>query len=274
MSTVAQRVRLVLRHTSGALRGRDLALWAAGLTFFACLAVVPVLLLALRGAAELFGGALVTDGARSLAAALPGEQRAGAGVLAVTAAALGASWPVLAAALIPATLYGEGLRRALNQPAGQAASGLTGWKGRAGFLPVLIAAPLLLAAPLASAPFIGSLYSAGGWSAALGLVVSFHLDWVLVSVAVALVFTITAPSMVPPRVAVVAAFAVGAVLTGFLHGFLLFLAIPVDWSIPFAGLVPVGVATALALWLYLLHIVLLLGYRVMLSAHRVEHAEP
>ncbi|UVS78475.1 YihY/virulence factor BrkB family protein [Actinokineospora sp. UTMC 2448] len=263
-------VRSVLRHTAATLRGRDIALWAAGLTFFACLAIVPLLLLGLRGAAALLGHAVVVDGAAALAAALPDEQRAGSAVAAITDAALRAPWPVLAVALIPATFYGEGLRRALDQPAGQAATGTTGWRGRLGFLPVLAAAPVLLAAPLALAPAIGSLYSAGGWSLALGVVASFHLDWVLISVALSLVFTVTAPNALPGRTAVAGAFATGAFLTGFLHGFLLFLAIPVDWSVPFAGLAPVGVAAAVALWLYLLHVVLILGYRTTLSAHQAQ----
>ena len=59
-----------------------------------------------------------------------------------------------------------------------------------------------------------------------------------------------------------AGFGTGAVLSGFLQGFLLFLAIPIEWSLPFGGLPIFGAVTALALWLYLLHLSVLLGYRV------------
>ncbi|MBP2334957.1 membrane protein [Saccharothrix coeruleofusca] len=267
-------VRAVLRHALAALRGRDLALWAAGITFFAALAVVPVLLLALRGAAVLFGPDLVTDGVRLLSGALPDAQAPGPALRALTDAALGASWPVLLSTLLPASLYGEGLRRGLLQIAGEPSGAKTGWLGRIGFLPVLLAAPLLVAAPLALAPSVAPDYRAGGWSAVWGVVVSFHVDWVALSVATCLVFLATGPSLLPRALAVVGGFCAGAVLTGFLHGFLLFLAIPVDWAFPFAGLEVVGAVAALGLWLYLLHIVLLLAYRVLLSAHEVRRSPP
>jgi membrane protein len=261
--------RAVLRHALTALRGRDLALWAAGITFFAALAVVPVLLLALRGAAGLFGSDLVVDGARLLGESLPDAQRPGPALELLAASALDASWWVLASALLPASLYGEGLRRGLAQLAGEPAGAKTGWLGRLGFLPVIAAAPLLMAAALAVAPWVAPRYREGGWSAVWGVVVSFHVDWVALSVAIALVFLATGPSALSRAQAVVGGFAVGAVLTGFLHGFLLFLAIPVDWAFPFAGLRVVGAVAALGLWTYLLHLVLLLGYRVLLSFRAV-----
>jgi membrane protein len=264
----------VLGHVRAALHGRDLVLWAAGLTFFGVLAVVPLLLLALRGAATLFGPALVTDGARLLADSLPAAHDAGPALSQLADAAVSASWPVLLAALLPASLYGEGLRRGLTAVAGGRVSGTTGWAGRLRFLPVLVAAPMLVALPLAFAPVVAPLYAAGGWSTVLGVVLSFHLDLVPVCVAVGLVLAGTGPSVLPARVVAVAAFALGAVLTGFLHGFVLFLAIPVDWSLPFGGLPVVGAVAALALWLFGLHVVLLLGYRVTLSAHAAWQRGP
>jgi membrane protein len=53
-------------------------------------------------------------------------------------------------------------------------------------------------------------------------------------------------------------------MSGFLQGFLLFLAIPVEWSLPFGGLPVFGAVTALAFWLYLLHLIVLVGYRLAL----------
>ena len=54
-------------------------------------------------------------------------------------------------------------------------------------------------------------------------------------------------------------------IAGFLQGFLLFLAIPVDWSLPFGGLPVFGAVAALALWLYLIHVLVLVGYRLTLT---------
>ena len=59
--------------------------------------------------------------------------------------------------------------------------------------------------------------------------------------------------------------ATGSFLAGFLHGFQLFLAIPVDVGIPFGGLGVVGGVVAAGLWLYVLHVVLLGGWAVTQS---------
>jgi membrane protein len=264
-------LRAVLAEVRDTLRGRDLVLWAAGLTFFAGLAVVPLLLLALRGAAVLFGRDLVTDGARQLAASLPDAHDPTAALVGLADAAVNASWLPLAAALLPATLYGEGLRRGLGQVSGAPVTGGTGWTGRAGFLPVLLVAPLLIALPLSTTAVVAPLYDRGGWSTLLGVVLSFHIDLVPVCVAVVSVFALAGPAALPPKAVLAAGFAVGAVLTGFSHGFVLFLAIPVDWDLPFGGLPTVGAVAALGLWLFALHIVLLLGYRTALSTYTVLH---
>ena len=52
----------------------------------------------------------------------------------------------------------------------------------------------------------------------------------------------------------------GAFVSGFLQGFLVFLALPVDLGRPFGGLVVVGITTGLLLWLWVLHAVVLVGY--------------
>lgn len=127
-----------------------------------------------------------------------------------------------------------------------------------------------MAFPLAFAPVVTPLYEAGGWSTVLGVVLSFHVDLVPMWVVVVLVLLGTGPTALPPRAAVLAGLVLAAVLTGFLHGFVLFLAIPVDWSIPFGGLPFAGDVVALGLWLFGLHVVLLTGYRVAVSAHAVH----
>jgi membrane protein len=272
MTALRSRIRGVVAHGRRAVGGRDVTLWAAGLTFFAVLALVPVLLLYLRGAALLTGADTVVDQARRLGAALPAAHDPTPALVGLTRAAVTASWPMVLAALIPATMYGEGLRRGLTQAAGLPATRLTGWAGRLGLLPVLLVGPVLLAVPLAFVPVVGPLYEAGGWSTVLGVVVSFHVDLVPMTIVVAMVIASTGPPVLSGRAALLAGFCLGAVLTGFLHGFVLFLAIPIDWSVPFGGLTEVGVVAALALWLFALHVILLLGYRVALSTYRIHTA--
>ncbi|WNV87601.1 YihY/virulence factor BrkB family protein [Umezawaea sp. Da 62-37] len=269
MTALRSHIRGVLTHFSAALRGRDLTLWAAGLTFFSVLAIVPMLLLLVRGAALFIGDAVVLDHARRLGDALPEAHDSTTQLVALAQAAVDAKWTTLLTALVPASMYGEGLRRALVQTTGTRPTGFTGWAGRLGFLPVLLVGPVLLALPLAVVPWVGPLYEAGGWSTVLGIVVSFHVDWVPISLIVFLIIRFTGPPAFTTRAALLAGFVIGAVLTGFLHGFVVFLAIPLDWSIPFGGLTVAGVVAALALWLFVLHVIFLMAYRVALSSHQV-----
>jgi len=55
-------------------------------------------------------------------------------------------------------------------------------------------------------------------------------------------------------------FFTAASLSGFLQGFVLFLSLPLRLGAPFGGLTAVGGVVAIALWLFLLHLVLLVGW--------------
>jgi membrane protein len=119
-------------------------------------------------------------------------------------------------------------------------------------------------AVLASAPVAAPLYAAGGRSLLLGVLIAFHVVWIGVSVALVLVYRLVAAGRVGLRALLWGGFGTGSFLAGFLQGFLLFLAIPVEWSLPFGGLPVFGAVAALALWLYLVHVLVLVGYRLTL----------
>ena len=51
-----------------------------------------------------------------------------------------------------------------------------------------------------------------------------------------------------------------ACLSGFLQGFVLFLALPLALGAPFGGLTAVGAVVAIILWLFLLHLVVIGGW--------------
>lgn len=256
-------MRELLRQTARSFPSSDVALWASGATFFGLLGVVPLALVALRLAGALVGPDAVTAGMDVAVSGLPGGHGTPAALRRLTTTALDMSWLQTLVALFPASLYGEGLRRAFRQLAA-VRDRFTGWRGRLGLLVLVVVSPVLVLAVLAAAPSVAPLYVRGGWWTALGVVVAFHVVWVTVSTALVLVFRFVAPMRTRWRALLLGAFGTGAVLAGFLQGFLLFLAIPVEWSAPFGGLPVVGTVAALALWLYLLHVLLLAGYRVTL----------
>lgn len=259
-------LRVLVREVRDGLHGRQVALVAAGISFFGMISVVSLALLLLRLCAFAIGADGTRQAVAQIADALPHGHGVQTGLRTLAEAAVGLSWPALAIALVPATVYGEGLRRGFLQlsPTAAEEDTFTGWRGRLGLVPALVAAPLLTGAVLYAGPALARLAEAGGRHAALSAFLAFHLLWVLLSTEVLLVFRFVGVGAAAPRATVPAAFATGAFLCGFLGGFVVFLAIPVDWSLPFGGLVVPGVTVALGLWLYLLHAVLLVGYQLML----------
>lgn len=247
----------------------DLALWAAGATLFGLIGVVPIVMIALKLSALLVGAPAVAAGMAAVAAGLPDGNGTPEALRVLTETSLDLDAVRTLVLLFPASLYGEGLRRALLQLTPERPDRWTGWQGRLALIVTLVAAPPLMLLLLAAAPVVGPLYAAGGWSLVLGIVIAFHAVFVVVTVALALLYRVVAPGRLPFPVVVAAALATGAVVAGFLQGFVLFLAIPVEWSLPFGGLPVVGAVTALGFWLYLLHVLVLVGYALARGAAEV-----
>ena len=256
-------------RTRQAVRERDLLLHAAAVTFYAALAVVPLLLVVGKLASLIVGRERLLELAASTGQALPdalGADRVATGLL-VHAVDLG--WIGLLVAILPASLYGEGLRRAYGSLA-DVREQLPGQRGRLAVLPLLVVAPVLLLAVLAVTPLLNELFSRGAGPTALGIYVALNVDWLAISVPLIWSFRVVAPDPPPWRAAVVGGLATGAFVAGFLQGFVLFLTLPIDLGAPFAGLVGVGAATAVLLWMWLLHIVVLVGYVATRRAVRLR----
>src|SRR3954470_4824693 len=139
------RIRRTVALPFRPLQGRDVALHAAAVTFYAGIAVVPIALLAIWVTGLIAGADRVRRLTGHTIEALPAAIGAPRALAALIEAGLHLT-PLLAlASLLPATLYGEGLRRAfvsLRDP-GEA---LVGWRGRILWLPLMGAAPALLLA--------------------------------------------------------------------------------------------------------------------------------
>jgi membrane protein len=257
--------REILRGLGRSHPDSDLALWAAGATFFGVIGIVPITLIALRLAAVLVGADTVTQGVAVAVAGIPQGHGTPQALRTLTATALAMTPLQTAIVLFPASLYGEGLRRAFLQLSTEVPDKFTGWRGRLALLPVLAIAPVLILALLAAGPLVSPLYLAGGSQLLLGIVIAFHVTFVLLWIALLLVYRIVGADRIGLRALLAGSFTSAAFIAGFLQGFLLFLAIPVDWSLPFGGLPVFGAVAALSLWLYLIHVLVLVGYRLTLT---------
>ncbi|WP_051799462.1 YhjD/YihY/BrkB family envelope integrity protein [Catenuloplanes japonicus] len=242
------------------LRGRDIALHAAAITYYGGIAVVPVALLAIWAASVLAGAEAMRALADPAIQALPDRIGADRAASALLEAGIGLTPMLALASLLPATFYGEGLRRAFVSVAGPQES-LAGWRGRVLLLPIVVASPGLLAATLASVPYAARLFDQGGWARLLGIVVSFAAVWLALTPVLIWIYRGLAPGRRSgwPRTVLVGSFT-AANLSGFLHGFILFCSLPLDLGLPFGGLDPVGAVVAVGLWLYLFHVIVLAGF--------------
>ena len=147
-----------------------------------------------------------------------------------------------------------------------------GAKARAGLaahptLPLLGLAPLLLAGFLLAAPWLGRTASGGYGRPRAGVVrvADVRLGAHLAAADLDLPGGRAGPAQLARRLPR------GArdrrVRLGFLQGFLVFCSLPIDLARPFGGLLGVGVACALLLWLWVLHAVVLVGYSLTWAMH-------
>jgi membrane protein len=272
------------------LRGHDVPLAAAGLTFYATVALVPLLLVALWLASLVLGGGEIRSLGQDLAGIVGTRHGLDVGVRSLTVAGSQAQVPALITAVLISTLYGEGLTRALARlggsgrgkpavprPSGRRLPGVVRGRLTAPLLVavsgVLVGGGLLLAAWLSSA--LGS----GGKATVLGVYLAFLVVWAGATANVLLCYRVFGP--LRPRLGPLlwGAAGAGSWIAGSALGFLLVLSLPIVVGRPFAGSDGLGTAALLIFWLYFSHIAVLLGYAVALRLSagprpRSEHLPP
>ncbi|NES16109.1 MULTISPECIES: YhjD/YihY/BrkB family envelope integrity protein [Micromonospora] len=271
MGTGWQRTKRIAGAAFRPVRGRDLSLHAAAITFYGAIAVVPVALLAIW----LTGLVAGDDHVRRLTSyainTLPTDIGANRAVAALVEAGLGLT-PLLAlSSLLPASLYGEGLRRAfvsVAEPGGGESGALVGWRGRLLLLPLLAPAPALLLSILVALPLTTRLVRQGGWAGALGVVLSFLAVWLVLTPVLMWVFRVVGPASPDWLATLGMGSFTAANLSGFLHGFVLFCSLPLNLGLPFGGFTAIGAGVAVLLWLYLFHVIVLAGYSATLALSR------
>lgn len=266
MRHLVSATKRLVPAVAGALRGRDLPLHAAAVTFYGAVALVPVGLLTIRLAALLAGEQHVVGAAADIVTAVPAALGANRAADALVAAGLRLSAVGSLAALLPATLYGEGLRRSFVSLSGQVTGErAVGWRGRLLLLPALAVSPGLLLVLLMILPAAARLLRRGGLASVGGILVSFLAVWIVLSPIVIWLFRVVGPGRPGWLATIVLGSFTAANLSGFMHGFVLFCSLPLDLGLPFGGFQQVGAVVAVALWLYLFHVVLLVGYALTLQ---------
>ncbi len=264
----------MVTDTYADLRGRDIPLGAAGLTFYAVVALVPLLVVACWLAGLLLGGSELRDLGASLAHTVGTRHDLDDAVRRLTDEGTSAQLPALIAAALISTLYGEGFARAFGRLARSDVGRSTPprWRGRSlGALRGRLAAPLLVAASgvlvgagLVLAAWLSSALGGDDKATVLGVYLAFLVCWAGATANVLLCYRVFGP--LRPRFGALlwGAAGAGSWIAGSVLGFLLVLSLPIDLGQPFAGSDALGTAALLIFWLYFSHIAVLLGYAVAL----------
>ena len=258
MSTAAG-VRGLVRDVGRRLRGHDMPLYAAAVTFYATVGLVPLLLLSLFLAGQVMGASMVRSLAEGLSGLLPDEL--GAREAARFLASAGTSMSPLAAlaALLPTSLYGEGLVRAfdrLSERPGRRRS----VRGRLGSLVVVAMSPVLLLGGMSAASTLTRALGDSVLDRLLGVYVVFVVVWL--SITPVLAYSYRALSIERPgrRALLWGAAGTGSFLSGTCLGFVLFLSLGIDLGGAYGGVRHLGTAAACVGWLFVLHVIVLVGY--------------
>jgi membrane protein len=276
MKLTRELVWELAREVTRQVRRHDLPFYAAGLTFYAAIAVVPLLLVAWFVTSRVLGDEVVRTLTLALAEYAPTSLGLREGVRSLGEVGPRLGIASLAAALIPATSYGDGLVRALDRIAerDRRAKGL---RGRGLALVFVAALPPVVMGELGA---VAALPGALGFTGRFNLVsvaVAFAVGWVSASLLVGVLYRAFSPR--PIRLG---ALALGAALTGsFLAGmsltWLFLLRFGVDVGIAFGDSDLLGTVVVAAVYLYLVQVVLLGGYILSLIlgglGGRVERSE-
>ena len=263
MSTSGPLTRLA-RDVLEGVRGHDLPLYAAGVTLYAAVAAVPMLLLSVFLTAQVVGDDAARTAATSLAGLLPAALGAEDGARWFVDA--GVRMPLLAAAaaLLPASLYGEGLVRAFDRLSqhGDATGGPArrSLRGRLGALVVVLLTPLLLLAGVAAQSGVRSITGDDLPGRLLGVYVAFVVSWISVSLVLLYAYRALAREQTGLRALLWGAFGTGSFVAGTSLGWVLFVSLDVPLGGVYGGSDGLAVVAVTAGWLLLLHLMVLVGY--------------
>lgn len=251
------------------LRRAEVLFYGAGLAFYGLISVAPFLVVGFWAAAAIVGEGRVDDLAENVAAIAPGEVDIEPAVQNLLEVSSGVGLAALATALWPATAYGGGLIRGLDELSPSDRRSATGLRGRAKSLVLLVALPVVLLGALAVSSVLTGLVDDGWGMRLLAWAAALVGGTAVTGVAVAGVFRLFGPDDLPARPLFIGAAAAALGITVMSGGYLVYLEEGADWEERVAGS---GLASVvlLALWLYLSNVILLSGYAVALASSDID----
>jgi membrane protein len=262
--STAAGLRGLVQDVRGRVRGHDLPLCAAGVTFYATLGLVPLVLLALFLSGQVAGEGMVRRLAGGVTRLLPDEQgaRSAARFLSVSGTSMG--WLAAATALLPASLYGEGLVRAFGRFS-DGARRARSLHGRIGSLVMVSMSPGLLLAGLGASRALSSALGDGLGSRLLGVYFAFLVGWLTITPVLVFAYRTLSPERPCTRALLWGGAGTGSFLSGTCLGFVLFLSLGLDFGGAYGGSLGLATAAAAIGWIFVLHVIVLVGFVTTLA---------
>lgn len=264
---------VVVRDTVRRSRDFDLALIAAGLTLYAGIAVVPLLLFGLYGAGLLLGADRVAELVTQLSRFSP--RAFGARDLLQTIGVVGPQLgvPALIASVVTASTYGEGVLRAFatiderqDDEATERPSKTV--RGRLLVIPYLAVFPLVTAAGLLVVSVLPRNLGSGLGGQLLGVYLTFWAGWLSASALLIVLYKVFSGVTLRWSATVWGALAAGSFMSGMSLGWVLLLRFGVTVGRAYGGSDQIGRVVLLAIYLLFVQVTLLLGYLLTRSIDR------
>lgn len=254
----------VVRDTRDRARGHDLALLAAGLAFYAGIAIVPLLLFGLYGAGLVIGEGQVMSRVDRLADFVPATLGVRALVQALGEMGPRLGVPSLIASVITATTYGEGLLRAVDALEDQRRGNRT-LAGRVRVLPYVGVFPLVTVAGLLTVAALPDALGSGRSGQVLGVYLTFWIGWLSATALLIVLYRLFSTRHVRWIATVLGSLATGSFLAGMSLGWVLVLRYGIAVGQAFGGSTELGRIVLFAVYLLLVQTVVLLGHLLVLS---------
>lgn len=251
------------------LRRAEVLFYGAGLAFYGLISLAPFLVVGFWAAAAVAGEDRIESLAEDIAAAAPGEVDIEPAVQNLLEVGTGVGVIALLTALWPATAFGGGLVRALDEISPAPRRSVTGLRGRAKSLALVVAVPIVLLAGFAVSSVITGLVEDGWALRMLTWAGAIVVGTIITALALAGIYTLFGPDDLSLGNTAIGAGAAALGMSVMSAGYLVYLEQGADWEERVAGS---GLATVvlLALWLYLTNVILLAGYAVALAVSDID----
>ena len=260
-------VREIAADTGRRARRQDLMLIAAGLTFYAGIAVVPLLLVGLYGAGIVLDPERVVALVERLSQFAPDTSGARQIVRAIGDSGPRLGVPSLIASLVTASTYGEGLLRAVDTLEGEQRPTRT-LMGRLRVLPYLGVFPLVTLLGLMAVAVLPDRLGGGTSGQVLGAYLTFWVVWLSATALLMVLYRLFAARALRWAAITWGSLATGSFLAGMSLGWVVMLRFGITIGQAYGGSEELGRVVLVAIYLLFVQVTVLVGYLLVTAIDR------